>query len=142
LSLSKNHPVYFSKHNVLETGFCLCLQVKSDQLGPIDRIQSPKCCVLKNKEDGFQIKTRGWIMSKNIIFVLMYHRHKLLDLIRIFFLVIVNILQNLSSSSLLLEYQHFIFGRTYYLVQILSTLNCSDITSKLNTLSMSVIVNL
>jgi hypothetical protein len=27
------------------------------------------------------IKTRWWIMSKNIIFVLMYHCHKLLDLI-------------------------------------------------------------
>jgi hypothetical protein len=37
LSLSKNHPVYFSRHNVLETGFCLCLQVKPTQLGPIDR---------------------------------------------------------------------------------------------------------
>jgi hypothetical protein len=38
LSLSKKHrPVYFSKHNVSETGFCLCLQVKPTQLGPIDR---------------------------------------------------------------------------------------------------------
>jgi hypothetical protein len=25
------------KHNVLETGLCLCLQVKPSQLGPIDR---------------------------------------------------------------------------------------------------------
>jgi hypothetical protein len=32
-------------------------------------IQSPKRCVLKNKEDGFLIKTGGWITSKNIIFV-------------------------------------------------------------------------
>jgi hypothetical protein len=30
-------PVYFSKHKVLETGFCLRLQVNPNQLGPIDR---------------------------------------------------------------------------------------------------------
>jgi hypothetical protein len=35
LSLSKNGPVYFSKHNVSETGFCLRLQVKPTELGPI-----------------------------------------------------------------------------------------------------------
>jgi hypothetical protein len=34
--------------------------------------------VLKNKQDGI-LKTRQWIMSKNIIFVLMYHRHNPLD---------------------------------------------------------------
>jgi hypothetical protein len=33
----KKHPVYFSKHNFSETGFCLCFQVKPTQLGPIDR---------------------------------------------------------------------------------------------------------
>jgi hypothetical protein len=37
LSLSKNRPVYFSKHNVSETGFFLRLQVKPTQFGPIDR---------------------------------------------------------------------------------------------------------
>jgi hypothetical protein len=37
LSLSKNRPVYFSKHNVSETGFCLRVQVKPIQLGLIDR---------------------------------------------------------------------------------------------------------
>jgi hypothetical protein len=37
LSLSKKRPDYFSKHNVSETGFCLRLQVKPTQLGPIDR---------------------------------------------------------------------------------------------------------
>jgi hypothetical protein len=36
LSLSKTRPVYFSKHNVSEIGFCLRLQVKPTQLGPID----------------------------------------------------------------------------------------------------------
>jgi hypothetical protein len=30
-------PVYFSKHNTLETGFCLRLQVRPFQLGPINR---------------------------------------------------------------------------------------------------------
>jgi hypothetical protein len=33
----KCRPVYISKHNVSETGFCLRLQVKPTQLGPIDR---------------------------------------------------------------------------------------------------------
>jgi hypothetical protein len=32
----KQHPVYISKH-ILETGFCLRLQAKLTQLGPIDR---------------------------------------------------------------------------------------------------------
>jgi hypothetical protein len=35
--LTKNRSVYFSEHNVWETGFCLLLQVKPTQLGPIDR---------------------------------------------------------------------------------------------------------
>jgi hypothetical protein len=37
LSLSKHSPVYISKHNVSETGFCLRHHVKPTQLGPIDR---------------------------------------------------------------------------------------------------------
>jgi hypothetical protein len=38
LSLSKKHcPVYFSKHNVSETGFYFGLRVKPTQLGQIDR---------------------------------------------------------------------------------------------------------
>jgi hypothetical protein len=37
LCLSKSHPVYLSKLSVSETGFCLRLQVKPTQLGPIDR---------------------------------------------------------------------------------------------------------
>jgi hypothetical protein len=37
LSLSKNGPIYFSKHSVSETGFCLRLLVKPTQLGQIDR---------------------------------------------------------------------------------------------------------
>jgi hypothetical protein len=34
--LSKNHPVYFSKHDVSETGFCPRPQVKPTQLGQIE----------------------------------------------------------------------------------------------------------
>jgi hypothetical protein len=38
LSLSKTPScVYLKTHNVSETGFCLRLQVKPTQLGPIDR---------------------------------------------------------------------------------------------------------
>jgi hypothetical protein len=33
-----HRPIYITKHNVSETGFCLRLQVKSTQLGPIDRV--------------------------------------------------------------------------------------------------------
>jgi hypothetical protein len=33
----KRRPVYFSKYNVLETGFYLRLRVRPTQLGPIDR---------------------------------------------------------------------------------------------------------
>jgi hypothetical protein len=33
----KHHLVYFSKHDVSETGFCFRLQVKPTQLVPIDR---------------------------------------------------------------------------------------------------------
>jgi hypothetical protein len=33
----KCRPVYISKHNVSENGFCLRLQVKFTQFGPIDR---------------------------------------------------------------------------------------------------------
>jgi hypothetical protein len=37
LDSTQHRLVYFSKHNVSETGFCLRLQVKPTQLGPIDR---------------------------------------------------------------------------------------------------------
>jgi hypothetical protein len=62
LSLSKNTVLFIFKNNVSETKFCLLLQVKSAQLGPVDRvspylpengdrIQCPKRCVLKYKQD-------------------------------------------------------------------------------------------
>jgi hypothetical protein len=64
--------------------FCLyqkpsCLFFRTQCFG--DCILSPKRCILKNKQDGFWIKKRRCIMSKNIIFVLM-DRHKILDLIQ------------------------------------------------------------
>jgi hypothetical protein len=37
LSLSKNNVLFIFQNNMLETGFCLCLQVEPSQLGPIDR---------------------------------------------------------------------------------------------------------
>jgi hypothetical protein len=44
LSLSKNRPVYFSKHNVSETGFCLHLQVKPDKDKTRDNVQKHNIC--------------------------------------------------------------------------------------------------
>jgi hypothetical protein len=71
-------------------GFCLRLQVKPTQLGPIDRaglylrrqIESGlRNAVFWNiNRTVFQVKTGRWLMPRNMIFVLMYHRHKLLDL--------------------------------------------------------------
>jgi hypothetical protein len=82
LSLSKSYSVYISKCNISETGFCLHLQGKPTQLGPVnraspeiatmsidwaqlsrfylktDRIRSLKCCVLKYKQDGVLDKNR------------------------------------------------------------------------------------
>jgi hypothetical protein len=54
-----HHPVYISKYNVSENGFSLRLQVEPIQLGRNelvlpedgDRIQSPKRCILKYKQD-------------------------------------------------------------------------------------------
>jgi hypothetical protein len=92
----KHRPVYISKHNVSETGFCLRLQVKPTQLGQIDRASpylqtvgsscfewaqlsryylkmvtetSLRNVVLKYKQDGVLDKKGRWIMSRNIIFV-------------------------------------------------------------------------
>jgi hypothetical protein len=46
----KHRPIYFSKH-VSETGFCLRLQVKPTQLGPIDS-PGPYLEPKENKQDG------------------------------------------------------------------------------------------
>jgi hypothetical protein len=57
LSLFKNCHVYFSKHNVSETEFCLRLQVKPTQLGPIDRA-SP-----------YLLKTETESSLRNVVFL-------------------------------------------------------------------------
>jgi hypothetical protein len=55
----------------------------TEQVSPEDRdrIQSPKRCVFKNKQDGVLDQDKTLIMSKNTILVLIYHHHKLLDFI-------------------------------------------------------------
>jgi hypothetical protein len=50
-------PVYILKHNVSETGFYLRLQVKPTPEDG-DRIQFPKRCVLKYKQDDILDKSR------------------------------------------------------------------------------------
>jgi hypothetical protein len=67
-------PVFNLKHNVLETVFCLELQIKAYSVGPEDRdrIYCPKCLVLNKKQDtellGF------WTLS--ILRILMVTRKK------------------------------------------------------------------
>jgi hypothetical protein len=67
LSYLKNHPVYFLKHNVSETGFYFRLQVKPTEF----QFQYPKRCVLKNKQGGVLDKDKKMYNVRNIIFVLM-----------------------------------------------------------------------
>jgi hypothetical protein len=62
--------VYIIKHNVSDTGSCLRLQVKPTQLGQTDRASPYPRMVI-------WIKIGRWVMSRNIVFVLLYHRHKL-----------------------------------------------------------------
>jgi hypothetical protein len=72
----KRRPVYFSKLSVSETGFCLRLQVRPTQLGPIYRasphlqtpMSVPRWGVLKNKQDGVldKDKTMGNVQKRNI----------------------------------------------------------------------------
>jgi hypothetical protein len=47
--ISENRPVYFSKHNVSETGFRLRPQVKLTQFGPIDRASPRKVFLDKDR---------------------------------------------------------------------------------------------
>jgi hypothetical protein len=64
--------------------WCLCPEIGTSsvdlaQLSRLlhedgDRIQSPKRCL--------EIKTGRWMLSKYSIIALIYHRHKLLDLIK------------------------------------------------------------
>jgi hypothetical protein len=91
-------PVFVYKHNVLEAGFCLRLQVKPTQLSPVDRASpysrtlvpsidldqmsrfylktetesSLRNAVFINKNRTvFYIKTERLTMFRNIIFILM-----------------------------------------------------------------------
>jgi hypothetical protein len=73
-------------HSMSDTGLCVCLQVKptpGKETSSIDWAQLNKFYLKPETKSGqgnvVLIKARRWIMSKNIIFVLMYHRHKLLD---------------------------------------------------------------
>jgi hypothetical protein len=69
LSLSKNTVLYiFLKHNVSETGFCLHLQVKPTQLGPMNRA-SPY--LWKNKQEVFLDKHR---MMDSFIRLFTFHK--------------------------------------------------------------------
>jgi hypothetical protein len=54
----KHSPVYFLKHNVSETGFCLRVQVKPTQLGPIDRAS-----VYTHLEAGTGVRRQGLSLS-------------------------------------------------------------------------------
>jgi hypothetical protein len=79
----KHRPIYISKLNVSEAGFCLRFQVKLTQLEPIDIASLARQCftwrrkenisrkrfVLKYRQDGVLDKTRTIYMSGNIIFV-------------------------------------------------------------------------
>jgi hypothetical protein len=51
---------------------------------------------------------RRWIVSKNVIFVLMYHRHKPLDLVQE---QALNIEKNLGYPNQKLEDQQFTKGK-------------------------------
>jgi hypothetical protein len=70
--LSKNRPVYFSNHNVLETAFCLCFQVKPTQLGPIDRaspylrtpVPAPKCGIPSQAQHKPFVKAKKTLIVK------------------------------------------------------------------------------
>jgi hypothetical protein len=66
---------FYLKHNVSDTGLYLRLQVKPIQLDPTETL----CFKMKTRQC-FRKKTGWWIVSRNITFILIYHRHKLLHL--------------------------------------------------------------
>jgi hypothetical protein len=85
--IRKHRPVYFSKHNVSETGFSLRLQVKPTIKGPeigtssIDWAQLSRFYLKTETESSLRnvvfcninrtvfLHKESWIMSRNIIFV-------------------------------------------------------------------------
>jgi hypothetical protein len=66
LFLSKNRPVYFSKHNVSGTGLCLRLQVKPTQLGPIDKLVPVSGDWVQLSR--FYVKTETESSLRNVVF--------------------------------------------------------------------------
>jgi hypothetical protein len=48
-----HRPVYFSKHSVSDTGFCLRLQVKPTKFGPID-VLVPQGVLLLSSDDFYR----------------------------------------------------------------------------------------
>jgi hypothetical protein len=77
-------PVFYLRTRYIGVGVCFHLQVEPTQMGPTveasiclrfgDRIQCPKRRVLK--WNGVR-----WIMSRIVTVILIYHRHKPIDLI-------------------------------------------------------------
>jgi hypothetical protein len=65
-----SHPVFYLKYNISETGFCLRLKV--------ERTQNPL-----SETPCFKQKTGRWIMSRIVIVMLIYHRHKPIDSINL-----------------------------------------------------------
>jgi hypothetical protein len=81
--------LFYLKHNVSETGFCLCHLVKPTQFGPIDgaspylrpteqdfpgdgvRIQSPKCLVLNKNRTIGNIQKRNICMNSHDLLLLL-----------------------------------------------------------------------
>jgi hypothetical protein len=68
--MQKHRPVYFSKHNVSKTAFCLRLRVKYTQLGPIDRA-SPylrSSSIDWANPSRFYMKTETECSLRNVVF--------------------------------------------------------------------------
>jgi hypothetical protein len=57
-----HRPVFYLKHDVSETGFCLSLQVNTTQLGSID---TASLC-LRNFCFKYEYKKGRWIMPRNV----------------------------------------------------------------------------
>jgi hypothetical protein len=86
----KRLPVYISKQRFGDCILSLSAEIGTSsidwaQLSRFlsedgDRTQSQKRCVMIYKQNGVLNKTGHWIICRNMMFVLMYHRHKLLDL--------------------------------------------------------------
>jgi hypothetical protein len=61
-------PFFYLKHNVSETGFCLCLNFVSTELGPVDKISlclrqgdSIRMCFLWGTDKPLEF---SWVLNK------------------------------------------------------------------------------